>query len=599
MNFVKIRMTFAFALVLVMTATGLWAAGAEEAPAAAADKKYVTDPTTGKVVTAPEYGGIITFARRGDPPHCDSFFSHAPGVVTSGVAEKLVHGNWGIDRDERDFRTGFNPPSAMIGQLAESWEQPNDTTYIFNIRQGVHWHDKPPMNGRELTAKDIEYNYQRYTGLGSGFTEPSPYIGDLLTREPWESITATDKWTVVFKLKRPSATALRTIFDSAYNFIYPPEVIEQYGDLKDCKNLVGTGPFMLTELVEGSSATWMKNTDYWGYDEKYPENRLPYVDELRGLIMPEDSTRLAALRTGKIDYLGHLGTSQIFTIDEAESLRLTNPEIELHTFVLRSENSFVAGIRPDNPPINDLEVRIAMQKALDLETINNTYFRGWADWKPMGINGTGLKGYHIPFDEWPEDLKREYTYDPEGAEALLDEAGYPRGADGIRFKTVLNHLDRWDLGFRELVASYWAEIGVDIEIREMDGTKIGAMIREHTYEGIADGTPGYEEGPLKQVAWFTSDSSWNPPNVSDPVYDAMIEAAEAATGEEQKRLITEADMYVIKNHWFIWGGRAPQFSANQPWLIGHNGEMALGTMDFIGPFARFWIDSELKEAMGH
>ena len=62
MNIAKIRMTFAVALVLILSATGLWAAGAEEEPAAAADKKYVTDPTTGKVVSAPEYGGTITWA---------------------------------------------------------------------------------------------------------------------------------------------------------------------------------------------------------------------------------------------------------------------------------------------------------------------------------------------------------------------------------------------------------------------------------------------------------------------------------------------------------------------------------------------------------
>ena len=84
-----ITRTFAVALVLALTATGLWAAGAEEEPAAAADKKYVTDPTTSKVVTAPEYGGTLTFARKslGAEPH-----------LVSGFLEKLSVGDWGIDR---------------------------------------------------------------------------------------------------------------------------------------------------------------------------------------------------------------------------------------------------------------------------------------------------------------------------------------------------------------------------------------------------------------------------------------------------------------------------------------------------------------------
>ena len=69
----------------------------------------------------------------------------------------------------------------MIGQLAESWETPDALTIIVHIRQGVHWHDKPPMNGRELTADDIVYNYHRLTGTGSGFTEPPARFGTILT----------------------------------------------------------------------------------------------------------------------------------------------------------------------------------------------------------------------------------------------------------------------------------------------------------------------------------------------------------------------------------------------------------------------------------
>ena len=388
-------------------------------------KEMVKDPTTGEMVTAPEYGGILTIAKKPEPPHTDSWFTHGAGAAHSAVVEKLADGNWGIDRNEHDFKSNFVPLFALKGHLAESWEQPDPLTIVFHIRRGVHWHDKAPMNGRALTAEDVAFNFHRLTGLGSGFTEPSPYTADI-TAVPFESITATDKNTVVFKLKRPSPTALLTILDSPYVFIQPPEVIKQHGDVKDWRNLVGTGPFMLTEWVEGSSMTWVKNPDYWGTDEKYPQNRLPYVDELRALILPEDSTRLAALRSGKLDYIGHLGVSQIFTIDEAESLKKTNPELVLTAFAFRSETSFAAGVRPDNSPINDLKVRQAMQMALDLETIANTYFRGWAEWKPMGVNGTGLKGYAVPFDEWPAEVKQYYRYDPEGAEKLLDEAGYPR-----------------------------------------------------------------------------------------------------------------------------------------------------------------------------
>ena len=114
------------------------------------------------------------------------------------------------------------------------------------------------MNGRELTADDIVYNYHRLTGTGSGFTEPPARFGTI-SSVPFESISATDKWTFVFKLKEANIGALRDILDENYVYILPPEVIKQYGDVNDWRNVVGTGPYMLTEWVEGSSISWEKN----------------------------------------------------------------------------------------------------------------------------------------------------------------------------------------------------------------------------------------------------------------------------------------------------------------------------------------------------
>ena len=295
---ISFRMTFAIALVLVLTATGLWAGGATDTESAtAADKEMVRDPATGKMVTAPEYGGTFTRPLKEEWHHPDLMFSRWATVFITGVLEKPAMVNWGIDRAEFNY-VGEAPLFALKGGLAESWEQPDPLTIIFKVRQGVHWHNKPPMNGRELTAQDIEYNYHRLLGLGSGFTEVSEVIPGGLTDVVFESITATDNWTVVFTLKEPHLDALRIILDDHYVHIYPPEVIKEHGDATDWRNLVGTGPFMLTERVEGSSITWTKNPDYWGYDEKYPQNRLPYVDEIRCPIMPEEATYLAALRSG-------------------------------------------------------------------------------------------------------------------------------------------------------------------------------------------------------------------------------------------------------------------------------------------------------------
>ena len=144
----------------------------------------------------------------------------------------------------------------LVPHLAESWEQPDPLTVILHVRKGVHWHDKPPMNGRELTADDFVYNFHRVTGTGSGFTEPGR-LAAFLGYGVIESITATDKYTVVFKLKEDvtgktffrGLNISQVIAASYYSDIYPPEVIEEHGDAKDWRTIVGTGPFMLTDLV--------------------------------------------------------------------------------------------------------------------------------------------------------------------------------------------------------------------------------------------------------------------------------------------------------------------------------------------------------------
>ena len=137
------------------------------------------------------------------------------------------------------------------------------------------------MNGRELVADDVVFNFSRNLGLGEFAADgPSPVIS-VLGSVPIESITTTDRYTVVFKLKQPRLSALYHIIGDIYGNQYPPEVIRQYGDAKDWTKLVGTGPFMWTDWVKGTSLTYTKNPDYWGNDEKFPENRLPYVDEVK------------------------------------------------------------------------------------------------------------------------------------------------------------------------------------------------------------------------------------------------------------------------------------------------------------------------------
>ena len=591
--------TFAIALVLILTATGLWAGGGtEEEPAAAMEKEMVLDPTTGKMVVAPQYGGTMTRARNAPCDGTDIWITRCGNITAGGVVEKLGIADWATPRDEYDFHR-LQAPAHTIGSLAESWSQPDPLTYIVKVRQGVHWHDKPPMNGRELTAQDVEYNFQRILGLGSGFTEPA----EIASFDKWsgvkvESITATDKWTVEFKLKERNLRALAAILNDESGGIYPPEVIKEHGDANDWRTLVGTGPFMLTDWVHGSSLTWDKNPDYWGYDEKYPENRLPYIDQLRALVMPEPATRLAALRSGRIDYVGFIGTTMIQSLEQVDSLLKTNPELGIWPAAAASNNSM--GMNIQLPPFDDIRVRKALQMALNLEEINDAFYGGYADIIPQGQLSRHITQAVIQFEDWPEEVKKVFDYDPDGAEALLDEAGYPRDADGIRFKTDLMQLDRYSTDYMELAVSYWKKIGVDVEIEVEEGAAFGPRRTSRDYRMMQTDSAA----KVSALGWgggmrFLPETQWNTSNTDDPWYNAKFEEKRAATTmEEVNRITKELNQYAIEQFWSLFGPVAPTYAVSQPWIIGYSGEGDMGNGQFNQVFARLWIDSELKEAMG-
>ena len=264
----------------------------------------------------------------------------------------------------------------------------------------------------------------------------------------------------------------------------------------------------------------------------------------------------------------------------------------------RAETAFA--LDATKPPFDDIRVRQAMQMALDLETINNTYFSGAANATPQGVVGDQISGYYIPFEQWPEDLKKGYMYDPEGAEKLLDAAGYTRGADGIRFKTILNHFDEWALDYTQIAVEYWKAIGVEAEIRPFDRASSGPLLNERTWEGLIGAIRGWNRDATWLIHWQGhSTSMWNLSGIKGPELDAIIEAAFAATTlEEQMRHARQADMVLIEQQGYVWGPHAAKFNVAQPWVKGYNGEVQLGSMERTPIFARLWIDQALKKEMG-
>ena len=583
----------ALAFALVATAAFASPASEGEAAAATAEREMVRDPSTGEMISAPQYGGqLIVAALRDEPPHADTWWGVTSMWAISPVLEKLGMVDWAVDRDEWDLKSGFTPPDVVQPHLAESYETPDPLTFIFHLRPGVRWHDKAPMNGRELVAEDIVFNYHRMTGLGSGFSEKSPYATNV-SELPFESITAPDKYTVVFKLNQLSFDALDFIYFESHEaaWIYPPEVIKEHGNAQDWRNLVGTGPYELADWVDGSSITYTRNPNYWKFDEKFPDNRLPYTDEITQIYMPDVSTRLAALRSGQIALLRDLG------LDQAETLERTNPELVTTSGLhFRSKGSFAMDVR--NPPFDDIRVRRAMQMAVDIEAINETLYGGLGWTSPLGLIGEVVLGFYTPFEEWPEEVKQYYQYDPERAKQLLADAGYPDG-----FKTTLEYPGDGslsDVEYAQIAKDYFAQIGVDVEIKIIDVPTFVTRVNEHTYEGMTAGQRGSNYYGLNRVSEVVSNHAWNFSGLQDPKMDALVEeATNASSYEEMRRLVIEADQYYVSLIADVWGPQPPVFHFWQPWLGGYSGEYTLRGGMITTVLTRLWIDQELKESMGH
>ena len=357
---------------------------------------------------------------------------------------------------------------------------------------------------------------------------------------------------------------------------------------------------MMDEFVSATSITYDRNPNYWKDDEKFPGNRLPYVDKLVLLQMSDQATIIAALRSGQVDITGEMGVARIQSIASALELQKTNPGMQLFPIAFRNETT--SGIKISaGGPLSDVRVRHALQMALDNETIRDTYFYGFGEWKAQGPIGPLWVGYHNAFDTWPEELQGYYSYDPEGAERLLDEADYPRGADGVRFRTSMwQNAARSDIGYHELQVGYWKKIGVEVELNVLDNATLLGKMNSGDWEGMTGWwNAGADYSQLDSgIGSYRSDGPvWGAYN--DSVFDAKWQEVVAASSDENeyRRLAKKLDLYVLEQHFYIWGVKVPTFNVAQPWIVGYNGEMGIGNCGWEGPYNRLWIDSELKDEL--
>jgi len=535
-----------------------------------------------EVEKGPQYGGTLkplVYWKAGSWDPVDEA-SAAVNVFGGTIYEKLGVGDWakgpaGTGECNFDHYGFFDVSKYGTRQLAESWEQPDPLTIIVHLRKGIHWQNKPPVNGRELVADDVTYSYNRY--LESPLSAmPIRDLGVL------DSITATDKYTIIFKLNEVYAKAIHELFFQACNFIHPREVVEMYGDLTDWRNACGTGPFFLVDVVEDSAYTYERNPNYWGYDEVNPENRLPYADSVKALVIVDRSTKLAALRTGKLDMAWRI------SLDDAEALKATNPELKYYEML--SAVGCAVHVRGNEPPFDDIRVRQACNMAINFQEIIDDYYHGKAEVINFPILKVWTDLYDDLMQKMPEDVKEIYSYNPEKAKQLLAEAGYP---DGFQTECTV------DTELQErvtIICNYLAEVGIDVQMNLVEKGTLYTLRTSKDYTGMLAGRMGVR-GPLIYSSWYMSEHPWNQSSIVDEAYDAKVsDALATADADERNEKLVDIAIHLLRN-----APDCPRFPHPyeynfwQPWVKNFHGEMVLGTYYFGPLFARCWIDQDVKD----
>ena len=543
----------------------------------------------------PQYGGTMTIRVSQNIVDFDPINGNRLANVETAWIERMFADDWTLNPSICNYQVEGRDSAYVKGLLAASWEFADTSTFVVHLRQGIHWQNIAPANGRELVASDVVYHYDRMLGLGGGFTAPATAYAGFVPYKSLVSVNATDKYSIAFKwnLNNPEFI-LETMerIPGADVDIECPEAVQQWGNLNDWRHAIGTGPFILQNFVDGSSATCVKNTTYWGHDERYPQNQLPYVDELNILIIPDNATALSALRTGKIDVIEGIQPAQ------AQSLQKTNPEL---LQLQLPAAGYSVDPRNDVKPFNDIRVREAMQMAIDLPTIAKTYYLGTADPYPDTMPSRYEAGWCFQWEQWPQTLKDQYTYNPTAAKQLLAQAGYPNG-----FNTDVVADIASDIDLLQIVKGYFSNVGINMDIRTMDSTSWQGYLNAGKQDQMSyrnGSILGSTDTPLLDLQSYLPGYSANWLNVNDPVYNAFYPNAMAATTVDQvKKIVSDASEYISQQHFAISLIQPNLFGVYQPWLKGYNGQNQAITglvtprlLDFYE--ARFWIDQNLKKTL--
>jgi peptide/nickel transport system substrate-binding protein len=392
--------------------------------------------------------------------------------------------------------------------LAESWSASEDSlVYEFVLREGAKFH-----NGEPVTAEDVKFSFERYRGASHK-----------LIKDQVAAIEALDARHVRFKLKKPWPDFL-TFYSSASGagWIVPKKYVEKVGDEGFTKQPIGAGPYKFVSFNPGVELVLEAFEGYW--------RKTPAIKRIVMKVIPDESTRLAALKGGEIDIAYSIRG------ELAEDLQRI-PGLSVKSVVLQAPNWIYFPEQWDpKSPWHDLRVRQAANLALDREGMNKALFLGYCKTTNSVIPDTFEYYWQPP----------AAAYDPAKARKLLAEAGFPNGFDAGLF-----YCDSSYSNIGEVAVNYFHEVGIRAKLELVERAAFAAAYAGKKYtRGILRGASGAFGNAATRLAAFVVTGGSNVygsyPDI-DELYPLQAEELDskkrAATLEKMQRLVHEKAIF--------------------------------------------------------
>jgi len=380
--------------------------------------------------------------------------------------------------------------------LAESYEQVDDLTWRFNLRQDVTFHD-----GSKFTAADVVYTLDSLRDKDKEWR--------LTTDFSFMKAVAVNDYTVDISTEEPYPGLLLRL---NYVMIIPGEYVESVGDEEFGKNPVGTGPYKFVSRVKDESIVCE------AYDGFYLGK--PAIDKIMFQIIPETASRMAALEAGDVLFSSNVPSNEIDRLNAGGALNVMNYPTSRIAFL--NYNLLV------DSPMTDIRVRQAINHAIDRDKLIQGVLDGY------GVNVASLA---CPEYESYDPGVKGFDYDLEKAKSLMSDAGY---AEGFTVEASYSQSQAFAADVMQYLAAELSNIGVKMELREMESNQQREMISAGTVSPLYMNAIGGPYANIDLIAKLVFSSGERYSTINDTEFDALREkAASAIDKAERDRLNSE------------------------------------------------------------